>query len=79
MFHKGGGQKNYLFRSLLLLRRGGRRRYEKLLGFFINHAFDGVLQHDSGTPKHAFELKKGLKFLDLPKRVESLWFGTQGP
>ena len=59
MFHKGGGQKNYLFRSLLLLRRGGRRRYEKLLGFFINHVFVGVFQYDSGTPKHALELKKG--------------------
>ena len=36
---------------------------KKLLGFFINHAFDGVLQYDSGTPEHALELKKGLIFL----------------
>ena len=33
------------------------------LGFFINHVFVGVFQYDSGTPKHALELKKGLKIL----------------
>ena len=35
----------------------------ELLGFFINHVFVGVFHYDSGTPKHALELKKGLKFL----------------
>ena len=32
---------------------------KELLGFFINHVFVGVFQFDSGTPKHALELKKG--------------------
>ena len=32
------------------------------LGFFINHVFVGVFQYDSGTPKHALELKKFLIF-----------------
>ena len=35
---------------------------KKLLDFFINHVFVGVFQYDSGTPKHALELKKGLKW-----------------
>ena len=35
---------------------------KELLGFFINHVFVGVFQYDSGTPKHALELKKGLIF-----------------
>ena len=33
---------------------------KELLGFFINHVFVGVFQYDSGTPKHALELKKVL-------------------
>ena len=49
-----------------------------LLGFLINFVFVGVFQYDSRTPKHALELKEGLNFLILPKRVESSWFGTQG-
>ena len=49
---------------------------KELLGFFINHVF----QYDSGTPKHALELKKrsGI-FWNLPKRTEFLWSGTRGP
>ena len=31
---------------------------KKLLDFSKNHAFDGVLQYDSGTPKHILELEK---------------------
>ena len=52
---------------------------KELLSFFTNHVFVGVFQYDSGTPKHALKLKKGLIFLDFAQRVESLWFGTQGP
>ena len=51
---------NYFFSSLLLLRGeggvGGNAR--ELLGFFINQVLVGVFQYDSGTPKHALELKK---------------------
>ena len=43
---------------------------KELLGFFKNHVFVGVFQYDSGTPKHALELKKGLKFFGFcPKRL----------
>ena len=35
---------------------------KELPGFFTNHAFVGVFQYDSGTPKYALELKKGLNF-----------------
>ena len=56
---------------------------KELLGFFISHYFVGVFQYDSGTPKHALELKKkkGLKvfFLILAKITESFWSGTEGP
>ena len=53
---------------------------KELLGFFINHVFVGVFQYDFGPPKHALEMKKGLKFfLILPKKTEFLWSGTQGP
>ena len=52
---------------------------KELLSFFIDHVFVEVFQYDSGTPKHALKLKEGLNFLILPKRVESSWFGTQGP
>ena len=38
---------------------------KELLSFFINHVFVGVLQYDSGTPKHDLEVKKGLKILAL--------------
>ena len=31
---------------------------KELLGFFIKEVFVGVFQYDSGTPKHALELKK---------------------
>ena len=52
----------------------------ELLGFFINHVFVGVFQYDSGTPKHALELKKRCEiFWIFPKRTEFLWSGTQGP
>ena len=48
---------------------------KELLGFFINHVF----QYDSGTPKRALELKKGLAFFGFcPKILICLWFGTQG-
>ena len=59
-FREGFQKKNVPFSSLLLLRGGGEvgGDVKKLLGFFINHAFDGVLQYDSGTPKHALELKE---------------------
>ena len=33
---------------------------KELLSFFTNYVFVGVFQYDSGTPKHALELKKGL-------------------
>ena len=40
------------------------------LGFFINQVFVGVFQYDSGTPKHALELKKGQIFFGFyPKRM----------
>ena len=53
---------------------------KELLGFFINHVFVGVFQYESGTPKHALELKKkSIFFFILPKRVGSLWSGTEGP
>ena len=53
---------------------------KELLGFFINHVFVGVFQYDSETPKHALELKKGLKFFGFfPKELIFLWSGTQGP
>ena len=43
---------------------------KELLGFFINDFFVGVFQCDSGTPKHALELKKGLKsFGFCPKEL----------
>ena len=43
---------------------------KELLGFFINHVFVGVFQYDSGTPKHALELKKGLKLFGFcPKKL----------
>ena len=39
---------------------------KELLGFFINHVF----QYDSGTPKRALELKKGLAFFGFcPKEL----------
>ena len=45
---------------------------KELPGFFTNHAFVGVFQYDSGTPKYALELKKK-KSLNLfgfcPKRL----------
>ena len=42
----------------------------ELLGFFINHVFVGVFQYDSGTPKHALELKTGLIFFGFwPKEL----------
>ena len=41
------------------------------LGFFINHVFVVVFQYDSGTPKHALELKKTFNFFwILHKRTE---------
>ena len=41
-----------------------------LLGFFINHVFVGVFQYDSGTPKHALELKRGHIFFGIcPKEL----------
>ena len=54
---------------------------KELLGFFINHVFVGVFKYNSGTPKHALELKKKKVciFWILPKRTEFLWSGTQGP
>ena len=47
-------------RALLLRGMGGGvgGGVNELLGFFINHVFVGVFQYDSGTPKHALELKK---------------------
>ena len=52
---------------------------KELPGFFTNHAFVGVFQYDSGTPKYALELKKrSQNFWILPKRTELLWSGTQG-
>ena len=53
---------------------------KELLGFFINHIFVGVFQYGSGTPKHAFRLKKRSEFFwILPKGTDFLWSGTQGP
>ena len=56
----------------------------ELLGFFINHVFVGVFQYDSGTPKHALELKKGqiffgfclkeLNFYGLELKVQEVEF-----
>ena len=56
----GVKKNNYFFSSLLLLRGGGGvgGDVKELLGFFINHSFVGVFQYDSGTQKHALELKK---------------------
>ena len=51
---------------------------KKLLDFFINHVFVGVFQYDSGTPKHALELKKVWNVLEelnlygLELKVEEL-------
>ena len=43
---------------------------KELLGFFINQVFVGVFQYDSGTPKHALELKKRLIFFGFcPKEL----------
>ena len=39
-------------------KRGGGGNAKGLLGFFLNPFFVGVFQYDSGTPKHALELKK---------------------
>ena len=57
---KGVKKNNYFFSSLLLLRGEGGvgGDVKELLGFFISHYFVGVFQYDSGTPKHALELKK---------------------
>ena len=40
-----------------------------LLGFFINQVFVGVFQYDSGTPKHALELKMSDFFGFCPKEL----------
>ena len=43
---------------------------KELLGFFINQVFVGVFQYDSGTPKHALELKKKVEnFGFCPKEL----------
>ena len=55
--------------KLELNSKGGGQK-KALLGFFINHVFVGVFQYDSGTPKHALELKNSLIFFYLhPKLV----------
>ena len=41
---------------------------KELLSFFTNYVFVGVFQYDSGTTKHALELKKGLEFLDFAQK-----------
>ena len=43
----------------------------------MNHVFVSVFQYDSGTPKHALELKKFYFFWILPKGTQFLWSGTQ--
>ena len=38
---------------------------KELLGFFMNKVYVGVFQYDSGTSKHALELKKVLIFFEF--------------
>ena len=45
---------------------------KELLGFFINHVF----QYDSGTPKRALELKKGLAFFGFCPKI-LIFFGLE--
>ena len=57
---------------------------KELVDFFIYHVFVGVFQYDSGTPKHALELKKGqiyfgfclkeLNFYSLELKVQEVEF-----
>ena len=43
---------------------------KELLSFFTNYVFVGVFQYDSGTPKHALELKKRSDFFGFcPKEL----------
>ena len=46
--------------------------------FWVVIIYVGVFQYDSGTPKHALELKKCLHFLDFAQKDWILWSGTQG-
>ena len=42
---------------------------KELLGFFTTHVVVGVYQYDSGTLKHALELKKTEHFWILPQKL----------